>query len=322
MNCLISIIVPIFNSETYLSRCIDSILTQTFSDFEVILIDDGSSDASGSICDNYALKDTRVRVYHKENGGVSSARNLGLEKAKGEWIVFVDSDDVLLYNSLNILFEKVRGNDVDLVICGYTIYDECGIHVFSTEYDCQDKLISANEGIKLMFKGAFYNGYLWNKLFKRKIIVENKLFFDEKIYYNEDRLFCIQYMSCLKYKIYYSTDPTYVYMRHSNSAMACFKNDFNLKVVTELDAYIKMYIILCANGTRYNKNLVKEGIVGSYLRLKKILRCTNNFDQKEKYFLKANMRNKVFQAISIGDYYLILMIFLVRAVKRRLMINL
>ena len=91
----ISVIVPVYKTEAYLHRCVDSILAQTFQDFEVLLIDDGSPDRSGEICDVYAQKDRRVRVFHKENGGVSSARNCGLDNAKGEWICFVDSDDFL-----------------------------------------------------------------------------------------------------------------------------------------------------------------------------------------------------------------------------------
>ena len=89
----ISVIVPIYNAEKHLQSCIDSILAQTFTDFELLLINDGSKDNSGSICDEYVIKDNRVRVFHKENGGVSSARNLGLDNAIGEWVTFVDSDD-------------------------------------------------------------------------------------------------------------------------------------------------------------------------------------------------------------------------------------
>ena len=89
---MVSIIVPVYNTEKFLHRCIDSILAQTYTDFELLLIDDGSKDSSGTICDEYAAQDARVRVFHKENGGVSSARNLGLDNARGEWVTFVDSD--------------------------------------------------------------------------------------------------------------------------------------------------------------------------------------------------------------------------------------
>ena len=92
---MISIIVPVYNTEKYLHRCIDSVLAQTYQDFELLLIDDGSKDSSGAICDEYAAQDTRVRVFHKENGGVSSARNVGLDLAQGEWVTFVDSDDYI-----------------------------------------------------------------------------------------------------------------------------------------------------------------------------------------------------------------------------------
>lgn len=94
-NPKISVIVPVYNVEKYLRRCIDSILAQTFTDFELLLIDDGSKDNSRDLCDGYAMKDERVRVFHKKNGGVSSARNLGLDNAKGEWVSFVDADDYL-----------------------------------------------------------------------------------------------------------------------------------------------------------------------------------------------------------------------------------
>ena len=95
MTPKISVIVPVYNTEKYLRRCIDSVLAQTYQDFELLLIDDGSKDSSGAICDEYAAKDARVRVFHKENGGVSSARNLGLDNARGEWVTFVDSDDYI-----------------------------------------------------------------------------------------------------------------------------------------------------------------------------------------------------------------------------------
>lgn len=96
---MVSIIVPVYNAEKYLSRCVDSILSQTMKDFELLLIDDGSQDESGRICDEYSEKDARVRVFHKPNGGVSSARNLGIDHAKGKYIIFIDSDDYWLLPS-------------------------------------------------------------------------------------------------------------------------------------------------------------------------------------------------------------------------------
>ena len=111
----ISVIVPVYNVEKYLPRCIDSILSQTFKDFELLLIDDGSPDNCGKICDEYAAKDRRVRVFHKPNGGVSSARNLGLDKACGEWITFIDSDDYVAVDYLEELVSFKINSGAELV---------------------------------------------------------------------------------------------------------------------------------------------------------------------------------------------------------------
>ena len=115
MKPAVSVIVPVYNTEKYLEECIQSVLNQSFTDFELLLIDDGSTDQSGLICDKYAKKDNRIRVFHKINGGVSSARNLGLDNAKGEWITFVDSDDCLKPDYLMNLYACVNAK-VDLII--------------------------------------------------------------------------------------------------------------------------------------------------------------------------------------------------------------
>lgn len=109
----VSVIVPVYRAEEYLNRCVDSILAQTFTDFEVILVDDGSPDHCGEICDDYARRDPRVRAFHKENGGVSSARNMGLNHAQGEWIAFVDADDWVLSHYLETI---LVGKDTDIII--------------------------------------------------------------------------------------------------------------------------------------------------------------------------------------------------------------
>ena len=115
--CKVSIIVPVYNVDKFLHKCVDSILAQTLTDFELLLVDDGSKDNSGLICDKYAAKDSRVRVFHKENGGVSSARNLGLENAQGDWIIFIDSDDWIEPNMLKDIYEKAILEHADLVYC-------------------------------------------------------------------------------------------------------------------------------------------------------------------------------------------------------------
>ena len=124
-NDLISIVVPVYNSEQFLSACLNSLLSQTYCFFEIIVVDDGSTDSSGRVCDSYAEKDKRVKVFHQRNGGVSKARNLGLSKASGKWVLFCDSDDQFFPDSLEVLYSKTRiRDDVEMVIAGYTIYGE------------------------------------------------------------------------------------------------------------------------------------------------------------------------------------------------------
>ena len=114
---IVSVIVPIYNAENYLHECVDSILAQTIHDIEVILVDDGSTDESENICDAYCLKDNRVRVFHKTNGGISSARNLGLKYAQGEYISFIDSDDWIDINALEDMYNLAKKENSDIVIC-------------------------------------------------------------------------------------------------------------------------------------------------------------------------------------------------------------
>lgn len=203
----ISVIVPVYNAEKYLHRCVDSILSQTFTDFELLLINDGSKDCSGIICDEYAAKDERVRVFHKKNGGASSARNLGLENAKGEWIAFVDSDDYVLPIFLESLIEKIK-YDTDLCICSiipdYSISSEYKITKTSFNYE-------GNVQNFLLLNDCQMSGSLCNKLLKRTIIEEKHLYLDETIKYREDEEFLLRYMLYVQ-KVVATQKEIYVYI--------------------------------------------------------------------------------------------------------------
>lgn len=180
----ISIIVPVYNTENYLHKCIDSILMQTFSDFELLLIDDGSTDNSGVICDEYSLKDRRIIVFHTQNNGASFARNIGLNHAKGDWITFIDSDDWLesnayletLYPIDNVDFSVIYyvNNQIDRK-CDNKIYYKHEMNSFLS--DCLLKII-----------------LMVDKFFKRDIIERNHLRFDSAIAYAEDSLFIYNYL--------------------------------------------------------------------------------------------------------------------------------
>lgn len=184
-NPKISVIVPVYNAEKYLYRCVDSILAQTFEDFELLLIDDGSKDRSGEICDEYAQKDERVKVWHKENGGVSSARNVGLENARGEWVTFSDSDDWLEPNAFAYYDEMTRRYSFDYLNCGYYLNDEP--ELFDEEgIFCVRDFLCKNECDKL-----------WYGLYSMSIVEKYKIRFNENITLAEDKLFNYQFLkSC------------------------------------------------------------------------------------------------------------------------------
>lgn len=205
-NPKISIIVPVYNAEKYLNRCVDSILSQTFEDFEILLIDDGSKDKSGAICDEYAKKDNRVRVFHKENGGVSSARNVGLDEACGEWICFVDSDDFL--NNYFLASWQLEFH-VDLEIQGYwQVFNngQCKEEVLMEDISGND--IKAIISILSKYRNV---GYLWCRCFQYEIIDKNKIRFNEFFKIQEDEEFIWHYMRyCKSLKVIPSSN--YYYM--------------------------------------------------------------------------------------------------------------
>ena len=184
----ISVIIPVYNAEKTLHRCIDSILAQTFSDFEVLLIDDGSKDKSGEICDEYARKDSRIKVCHKENGGVSSARNMGLDNAKGEWITFVDADDYIASDFLSAI-----NNNCDFIIGQSQHFNSTGKYWISENISTQDVVN------KEQFQSFLAHNLVchimrtpWGKFFKRNLI--GKIRYDERMKVGEDTVFVHNYL--------------------------------------------------------------------------------------------------------------------------------
>ena len=204
-NIKISVIVPVYNAEKHLVACIDSILGQTFSDFELLLINDGSIDESGKICDSYTAKHSRIKVFHKENGGVSSARNLGIENAKGKSICFVDSDDYLDKSYLQSLLNELE-NDVEFVIQSLSKFRESDHKI--NIYSLPNAKISIEEFLNT--HKIYVYGYLFGKLFSRKVITNNNLLFDNKISFGEDCVFVITYLQYVN-SLYLSRTDKYYY---------------------------------------------------------------------------------------------------------------
>ena len=190
---MISIIVPIYNCQAKLEFCLDSISQQEEDDFECILVDDGSTDESPSICDAYTKRDSRFKVIHKKNGGVSSARNAGLDCARGKWVVFVDSDDTIRKNHLSSLLATAeQHSQTDWILCGYVdILPDKEIRHSYQKHTWFGVMEVAD-----FFCNSDLLGYMipWDKMFRNSVIQEYHLRFDEKLSISEDRLFCYQYM--------------------------------------------------------------------------------------------------------------------------------
>lgn len=199
MTPKISVIVPTFNTEKYLRCCVDSILAQTFTDYELLLIDDGSTDGSEVICDKYAEKDTRIKVLHKNNGGVSSARNLGLDNAKGEWITFCDSDDWVFPCWLDNFMSKEVSNEIDLLIQGFKTDRSIGeiLKEDTEQYYGANFESPVKDAITNLIQSGIF-GYVWNKCFRRDCIETHKLRFDCSLSLHEDEMFIIDFLAYAK----------------------------------------------------------------------------------------------------------------------------
>lgn len=248
MSCTgtkISVIVAVYNAEKYLHRCIDSILNQTFTEFELILVNDGSSDLSGRICDNYVLADNRVKVMHKPNGGVSSARQIGLENARGGYLIYVDSDDWVENDYLEKLYASVVTDNSDMAICDYH-EDYPGI---TRTVSCRPASEYSGDLIKDVFFG--YPCFCLNKLVRRSIYTENSISFPLDISIGEDMyVFVAQCMAGMK--VSYVAAPLYHYCVNANSLSTSFsiKNFYDTQRM--LDSFRGLmkghkYLGLCEN---------------------------------------------------------------------------
>ena len=216
---LISIIIPCYNIAPYLGRCLDSVLAQTYQNIEVICVNDGSKDETGKILDEYAQKDSRIKVIHKENGGVTSARFAGLDVAKGEWIGFVDGDDIIDENMYERLYNNVT-DETDISHCGFKklLPDGSFDYVYGTgEKIEQDQ----SQGIKDLLEAKFIEPGLWNKLYRSELFEEIQDWLDVSIKINEDTLMNFYLFSKARRSVYEDFCP-YTYILRESSAAASF----------------------------------------------------------------------------------------------------
>ena len=215
MGKLVSIIVPVYNASDYLENCIQSIVNQTYKDIELILIDDGSTDGSDAICERWKERDDRIVYCSQSQKGVSAARNLGLEKASGYYIAFVDSDDTIEEDAIESYVELTEQSGAELFISGY---QTTGDWVTEKEYSDKAKEMNTDEAVFYILTPHCFHGSVWSKLYIHSMIRENGLKFDTDIRYCEDVLFNYEYLKRIK-KAYYSPIKKYIYYVRRNSTM-------------------------------------------------------------------------------------------------------
>lgn len=208
-NPKVSIIIAVYKAESYLKKCVDSLLVQTFYDFEILLIDDGSPDCSGEICDKYAEVDCRVRVFHKPNEGVSATRQFGIDHARGEYTIYVDPDDWVEPAMLDELYRKAKEEDADMVICDF--YNEVGQKIVLCKQ--QPTAMDHETVLKELFQRL--HGSLWNKLIKLTCYKRYAIRFPEGISFCEDLLVCTRLLKN-PLKIAYLNKAFYHYVRGIN----------------------------------------------------------------------------------------------------------
>ncbi|WP_148558123.1 glycosyltransferase family 2 protein [Terrisporobacter glycolicus] len=264
----ISIIMPVYNKEKYLRDTIDAILRQDYENFELITVDDGSTDDSEIICSEYANKDDRVKVYHIENGGVSNARNIGIRYATGDYIQFIDADDTINQNTFNKYIEVLRDKDYDVIFSSYNkvdhnqrILDRVNLNY---KGDINKSNIIANFA-ENQFNTGYY-GWISNKLIKRKLIKKNNIEFDKSIVLAEDLDFFIKVYTYSE-SFYFINYYTFNYLQEAENS-----SFFQLKI----DYYTQLLI---------------------HLRIKYFIEYNNNYNNDNRKILEQRIRDYIFYAV-------------------------
>lgn len=233
---LISIIVPVYKVEKYLERCIDSILNQSYRNFELILVDDGSPDGCGAICDTYAKRDSRISVIHKSNGGLSDARNAGLKLAKGTYIAFVDSDDWISSKYLERLIKVLKLTESDICECEILRTKGNGEDLLNVDSEVF-RIYDTQEALEMLIRDLDFHQYVWNKLYKRDCL--EGIFFD-KGKTNEDEFWTYQIFGKAK-RVVKISEVLYFYYQREDSIMG---TGYNLSRLDALEAKLERLLFI------------------------------------------------------------------------------
>ena len=286
---LVSVIIPAYNIEDYIGRCLDSIISQTYKNLEIIVVDDGSRDYTGEILDNYAKKDRRIKVIHKENGGVSSARNKGIEAAEGDYIGFIDGDDLIEPGMYKTLVDLLEEENADIAHCGYQMVFPDRIDYYHNTG--KKKIQTTEEGLKDLLSGEMIEPGLVNKLYKKELIKNCRL--NETVKINEDLLMNYQLFKLSQKSVYYDITP-YSYMIRSSSATGAnsliTKRKDSLRVLNQIKddcinnnllsiiykRYIYLLMAICRDGLKDK----------SYMK----------YQKKQRKQLKKELKTDVFKS--------------------------
>lgn len=313
MEKKISVIVPVYKVEKYLERCIESILNQTYKNLEIILVDDGSPDKCGEICDEYAKKDKRIKVLHKENGGLSSARNEGIKVATGEFVTFVDSDDYLNKDMYKILYENIENTQSDVSACNlFYEYEDENNRIEKVNKDDLKKEYNNIDAIKELLKNERIYNYAWNKLYKKELF--------ENIKYPEGKKMEDLGTTYLLFekskKIVYDSTALYYYVQRGGSIVSSAGEKFYLDLLEllieryrylrekyetlrkELDYNFVFNILVISRGLDVDKIKEANAIIRDTIESPKNKEWKKmmNFKEKIKYFLYKNF-NSVYKKI-------------------------
>ena len=300
----ISIIIPIYNKEKYIERCINSVINQTYSNLEIILVNDGSKDRSGEVCDEYKKKDSRIVVIHKENGGCGSARNCGIDAATGEYIMFIDGDDYIENEMCEILYDNITSSNTDICACFFKYKQKDGNILYENYSDDKElsevKIYNGIEFLELLYRGPFQNGLvvsLCNKIYKKELFNDIRL--KEGIIFEDDEFCTRLYNESIHVKLIPKYLYTYVFT--PNSITTCNFNENRLSFINILDERAKSlkergYYILYLETVKLLCNICPE----YYLKIKRV---NNNFDFKiYKHIYNQNYRSIIFdKKVSLKD---------------------
>lgn len=275
----ISVIIPVYNTEKYIEKCIQSVLGQTYTNLEIICVDDGSVDNSGAILDAFAKKDARIKVIHQENAGVSDARNAALRVATGDWIGFVDSDDYIDADMYETMLKANEQQGADIISCGYYLEYEDRCVVAENRKDVPAHAVDTKQFLRFVYERDVYKGvasYLWTRLIKRELVYsqnnELKTSFPKELDMSEDLIFLVEVMKDSKKSLYVET-PLYHYLQRDDSV--CHDEKKQLSNLSWAKGYLRILEML--------KEQEAEDEVYNLVARMMVYRCGKLMEQAIKY---------------------------------------